>query len=72
MDQIMVDVTALPGVEAGEEVVLIGRQGDQEILASELAQKAGTIAWEIFTGISYRVERIYLHPTENSAQAETP
>ena len=59
MDQIMVDVTHLEHVEPGDEVVLIGRQGDQEILASELATKAGTIAWEIFTGITKRVPRIY-------------
>ena len=70
MDQIIVDITKLSGVESGEEVVLMGRQGGGEILASELAQKAGTIAWEIFTGISYRVERIYLHQKENSAQAQ--
>jgi alanine racemase len=60
MDQILVDVTALPGVEAGEEVVLLGRQGDEEIPAAELAEKAGTIPWEIFTGIGRRVERVYL------------
>jgi len=58
MDQIMVDVTALPEVEAGEEAVLLGRQGETEIFAAELAQKAGTIAYEIFTGIGRRVERI--------------
>ena len=60
MDQIMTDVTALPGVEAGEEVVLMGRQGGEEILAAELAQKAGTIPWEIFTSVGRRVERVYL------------
>ena len=59
MDQIMVDVTALPGVVPGDEAVLMGRQGEEEILASELAEKAGTIPWEIFTGIGGRVERIY-------------
>jgi alanine racemase len=59
MDQIVVDVTHLEQVEPGDEVVLIGRQDDQEILASELATKAGTIAWEIFTGITKRVPRIY-------------
>jgi alanine racemase len=59
MDQIMVDVTDLERVDPGDEVVLIGRQGDQEILASEIASKAGTIAWEIFTGITKRVVRIY-------------
>ncbi len=59
MDQVMVDVSHLEQVEPGDEAVLFGRQGDQEILASELATKAGTIAWEIFTGITKRVVRIY-------------
>ncbi|MBV8813116.1 MAG: alanine racemase [Verrucomicrobia bacterium] len=59
MDQIMVDVSDLPEVTAGEEAVLIGKQGNEEILASELARKAGTIAWEIFTGITKRVVRVY-------------
>ncbi|MBV8899207.1 MAG: alanine racemase [Verrucomicrobia bacterium] len=58
MDQIMVDLTgAGPVVLPGDEAVLIGRQGREEILASELAAKAGTIAWEIFTGIGSRVVR---------------
>lgn len=59
MDQVMADVSHLERVEVGDEVVLFGRQGDQEILASELATKAGTITWEIFTGITKRVVRIY-------------
>lgn len=60
MDQIMVDVSALPEVAAGDEAVLIGRQGEEKILASELATKAGTIPWEIFTGIGRRVERVVI------------
>lgn len=60
MDQIVVDVTDLPDVVPGEEVVLMGRQGNEEILAAELAAKAGTIAWEIFTGIGRRVEKVYV------------
>ena len=59
MDQILADVTALPQVKAGDEAVLIGRQGNEEILAAELAQKSGTIPWEIFTGVGRRVERFY-------------
>ena len=56
MDQIMVDVSALAKrPQVGDEVVLIG--GD--ISAAEIAQKAGTIAWEIFTGITQRVTRVY-------------
>ena len=58
MDQILADVSALPDVCAGEEVVLMGRQGDDEIFAADLAEMAGTIAWEIFTGIGPRVKRI--------------
>jgi alanine racemase len=59
MDQTMVDVSGLPEVNVDDEVVLIGRQGNEAILASELAQKAGTIAWEIFTGITKRAVRVY-------------
>ena len=56
MDQIMVDVTDLePCPEAGDDVVLIGG----EITAAEVAEKAGTIVWEILTGITQRVVRIY-------------
>ena len=55
----MIDLSELPSVEAGEEVVLVGRQNDEEILAAELAAKAGTIPWEIFTGLTARVGRYY-------------
>lgn len=63
MDQILVDVSAQAGdnaaVQIGDEAVLIGRQGREEILAGELAARAGTIPWEIFTGITSRVVRSY-------------
>jgi alanine racemase len=54
----MVDVSALASVGAGEEVLLMGRDGEQEIGAWELAQKSGTIPWEIFTGLGRRVVRV--------------
>ena len=61
MDQVMLDLSALPeGVAAGEEVVLLGRQGGEEVSAGELAGKSGTIPWEIFTGLTARVARRYL------------
>lgn len=60
MDQILVDVTTHPEVVLGEEAVIVGRQGSEEILAADLAAKAGTIAWDIFTGIKNRVHRFYL------------
>ena len=60
MDQIMVDVTNLEQpAQVGDEVVLLGSQGAECITATELAQKAGTISWHIFTGITARVERSY-------------
>ncbi len=59
MDQSLVDVTRLRGrVALGDEVVLIGRQGAQEVSADELAGKLGTINYEIVTGISHRVPRV--------------
>lgn len=59
MDQTLVDVTALGEVHAGEEAVLIGRQGREEISATELADWCGTVPWEILTNITHRVPRIY-------------
>jgi alanine racemase len=59
MDMTIVDVSDVTAT-VGDEAVLIGRQGAEEILAAELAERAGTIAWEIFTGIGTRVRRVYL------------
>ena len=60
MDQMMVDVSLVAEAAIGDEAVLIGSSGTEEILASELAAKSGTIAWEIFTSIGARVDRVYL------------
>jgi alanine racemase len=59
MDQILVDVSTVDGVKRGDEAVLIGRQGGAEITVAEIAEKAGTIPWEILTGITSRVVRVY-------------
>jgi len=59
MDQIVVDVTDVPEARAGDEVVLVGRQGDDEIFAADLATLAGTIAWDLFAGLGPRVKRLY-------------
>ncbi len=59
MDMTLIDVTTLGGqVEPGDEVVVIGRQGNQRITAEELAGKLGTINYEIVTCISHRVPRV--------------
>jgi alanine racemase len=59
MDQIMLDC-GNDDVEAGDEVVLIGAQGDERVTADELASLAGTIGYEIVTSIGRRVPREYL------------
>ena len=59
MDQCMVDVSALRGrVKLGDEVVIAGRQGAEEVTVDELAEKLGTINYEIVTNIAGRVPRI--------------
>jgi alanine racemase len=60
MDLILIDVSHVNDVELGDEVVLMGRDGIEEISCSELAEKAGTIPWEIFTGIGPRVRRVFV------------
>ena len=56
MDQLMLDVTDIDGVEVGDEAVFIGRQGDRVIYAEEVAQSAGTITNELLSRLGARVE----------------
>lgn len=67
MDLTMVDVTAVPGVSVGDEVVLIGRQGGEEISADEVAETLGTINYEVVSALTGRVERIFYFLTPASA-----
>jgi alanine racemase len=60
MDQAVLDVTEIPGVQPGDEVVILGDQGEETISAFDHAQAAGTIPWEVFTRIGPRVQRIAL------------
>jgi alanine racemase len=60
MDLMMIDVSHIDGAEVGDEVVLLGRQVDEEISATELADRANTISWEIVTRIGSRVRRVYV------------
>jgi alanine racemase len=60
MDQLLFDVTAIPDVEPGEEVVLLGQDGSERITAEELAHWADTIPYEILCGVSKRVPRVYM------------
>ncbi len=60
MDMTMLDVTDVPGVSIGDEVVLIGSQVNERITAIDIAVKTGTISYEVLCGISSRVPRVYV------------
>lgn len=59
MDMIVVDVTNIPRAKMGDEVVLIGRSGKEEVSACELAERSGTSAYEILTRLNPLMKRIY-------------
>ncbi|MDX6765751.1 MAG: alanine racemase [Candidatus Methylacidiphilales bacterium] len=59
MDQILLDLGRVPRAAKGDEVVLLGRQGAEEISATEMARKAGTICYEVWCHITDRVTKIY-------------
>lgn len=60
MDFTLLDVTGIAGVETGNEVVFIGRDGEAEVTATEVAALAGTVPYEILCNIGPRVPRVYL------------
>lgn len=64
MDLTLLDVTDLTSVEIGDEVLLLGSQGDETLRAEELANLIGTISYEIFCGISSRVPRLMVNNGE--------
>lgn len=59
MDQFLADVTDVPGATEGDIVTLIGENGSERLTATEVAQAAGTIAWDLLAGLSGRLPRIY-------------
>jgi len=61
MDMTMLDVTDVPDVKVGDEVVILGRQGDAVLPVEELARWADTSPYEILCGIASRVPRVDLH-----------
>lgn len=58
MDLAVIDVTEIAGVATGDEVMILGKQGDQAIDAFDHAQASSTIPWEVFTRIGARVTRV--------------
>lgn len=61
MDLSMLDVSSIPGACEGDEVVLFGEQGGEFLGADEIAEKTGTISYEVVSAISSRVPRIYIN-----------
>lgn len=59
MDQTLVDVTEIPGVKMGSEVVIIGKSGDLTYTADDMAQNLETIGYEVICNITKRVQRYY-------------
>ncbi|WP_331699277.1 serine racemase VanT catalytic subunit [Paenibacillus sp. IITD108] len=60
MDQMMLDVSAIDGVQPGDIVTFIGHDGDEQITAGQIARRCNTITNEVFCRIGERVERIYV------------
>ena len=60
MDLTTIDITQSPGLHAGDEVTLLGREGDVSLDAQQIARTAGTISYNVLCGISARVKRFYI------------
>lgn len=60
MDQCMIDVTSVNNINVGDEVIIFGKRGDEEITVTELAALMGTINYEILCVIGKRIPRVYL------------
>jgi alanine racemase len=60
MDMLTLDVTDIPGVAVDDEVTLIGTQDGETVDVDEMAARAGTISYEVLTGLMERVPRMYL------------
>ncbi len=59
MDQCMIDVTSVNTISVGDEIIIIGKQGDEEITAQNLADQINTISYEILCATGKRVPRLY-------------
>ena len=58
MDQMMADVTEIPGVVPEDPVILMGRDGTESITAEDIARWSGTISYEVLLSCGSRVERV--------------
>ncbi|NLB90681.1 MAG: alanine racemase [Clostridiales bacterium] len=60
MDQMMIDISHIPDVEIGDQVILIGKQGEEEITAQNLADLADTISYEVLLAPTSRVTKVWI------------
>ena len=68
MDQTMLEVTKIPGVQVGDVVTILGKDMHEQITATEMADWIGTISYEVVCGISKRVPRVYIDPMEQKEE----
>ena len=61
MDQCMISVDHIPDIKIGDEVIIIGKQGSNRIRIGDIAEKLGTINYEVACMISFRIPRIYVN-----------
>jgi alanine racemase len=61
MDLTTIDVSTVPDVALGDEVLLLGEQDGESLDARDLARATGTVPYEVLTNVSRRVPRIYLN-----------
>ena len=64
MDQLMIDLSAVPDAKVGDPVVLMGKQGQEQITAEEIAEAAGSFNYEFVCGVSRRVPKVYIRNGE--------
>lgn len=73
MDQIMLDVSRVPEIQAGEVVTVLGQDGQEAISADDWAATLGTISWEILCSFKHRLPRIAVsHPLTDSPALSNP
>ena len=61
MDTTMIDISHIPNIEKGNQVVLIGKQGQNEVTMRQVADWAGTVTYQIMSGWTQRIERSYIY-----------
>jgi alanine racemase len=59
MDMTVVDITGVPGVRTGDVATLLGSEGGESITVDEVAELAGTISYEVLTGLTQRLPRVW-------------